>query len=158
MASASKEKQAIDKQALEERIFESSLTKDIASSTVQKSEAVKAAIKTAAKATIKKCPICKTTLFGDMDICYGCMYRFGSDPEIEARFASASGDTCAFEWAVPEIDMQKAPNAPASVPAASGTSMFGALNDGNSCLFNKFIVELHSFLGDFLADRSVHVD
>lgn len=32
---------------------------------------------------LKLCPTCKTFVFSDMDICYGCMYRFGSDPERE---------------------------------------------------------------------------
>lgn len=26
---------------------------------------------------MKVCPVCKSTLFDDMDVCYGCMYRFG---------------------------------------------------------------------------------
>lgn len=33
---------------------------------------------------LKVCPTCKTMVFADMDTCYGCMYRFGSDPEREA--------------------------------------------------------------------------
>lgn len=32
---------------------------------------------------LKLCPTCKTFVFDDMDTCYGCMYRFGSDPERE---------------------------------------------------------------------------
>lgn len=32
---------------------------------------------------LKVCPTCKTLVFEDMDICYGCMYRFGSDPDWE---------------------------------------------------------------------------
>ena len=32
---------------------------------------------------LKLCPTCKTSVFEDMDICYGCMYRFGSDPARE---------------------------------------------------------------------------
>lgn len=28
---------------------------------------------------LKICPTCKTFVFEDMDTCYGCMYRFGSD-------------------------------------------------------------------------------
>lgn len=32
---------------------------------------------------LKLCPTCKTFVFDDMDTCYGCMYRFGSDPQRE---------------------------------------------------------------------------
>ncbi|WP_302962152.1 hypothetical protein [uncultured Adlercreutzia sp.] len=32
---------------------------------------------------MKICPTCMSKLFDDMDTCYGCMYRFGSDPERE---------------------------------------------------------------------------
>ena len=32
---------------------------------------------------LKMCPTCKTWVFADMDTCYGCMYRFGTDPERE---------------------------------------------------------------------------
>lgn len=32
---------------------------------------------------LKRCPTCKTLVFADMDVCYECMYRFGSDPERE---------------------------------------------------------------------------
>ncbi len=34
---------------------------------------------------MKVCPICKTKLFEDMEVCYGCMYRFGSNPRLEQR-------------------------------------------------------------------------
>ena len=36
---------------------------------------------------MKTCPICKTQLFDDMEVCYGCMYTFGSKPELEQRTA-----------------------------------------------------------------------
>ncbi len=42
---------------------------------------------------MKICPVCKSTLFDDMDVCYGCMHRFeGEDglPE-EARSVSLEG-------------------------------------------------------------------
>ena len=32
---------------------------------------------------MKVCPVCKTTLFEDMEVCYGCLYRFGSEPALE---------------------------------------------------------------------------
>ena len=34
---------------------------------------------------MKTCPVCKTQLFDDMEVCYGCMYTFGSKPELEQR-------------------------------------------------------------------------
>ncbi len=34
---------------------------------------------------MKTCPVCKTMLFDDMEVCYGCMYRFGSKPHLEGR-------------------------------------------------------------------------
>ncbi len=34
---------------------------------------------------MKICPVCKATLFDDMAICYSCMYRFGSNPDLERR-------------------------------------------------------------------------
>ena len=33
---------------------------------------------------MKICPVCESTLFDDMDTCFGCLYRFGSDPALEA--------------------------------------------------------------------------
>lgn len=36
------------------------------------------------------CPVCESALFDDMDTCFGCLYRFGSDPALEeARGATA---------------------------------------------------------------------
>lgn len=32
---------------------------------------------------MKMCPVCRTTLFEDMEVCYGCLYRFGSEPALE---------------------------------------------------------------------------
>ncbi|MDO4290909.1 MAG: hypothetical protein Q4C41_06750 [Eggerthellaceae bacterium] len=34
---------------------------------------------------MKTCPVCRTTLFDDMDTCYGCMYRFGSNAALEEK-------------------------------------------------------------------------
>lgn len=36
---------------------------------------------------LKCCPTCKALVFADMDVCYECMYRFGSDLEREAAVA-----------------------------------------------------------------------
>ena len=29
---------------------------------------------------MKTCPVCKATVFDDMDVCYGCLYRFSATP------------------------------------------------------------------------------
>lgn len=34
---------------------------------------------------MKVCPTCKARAFDDADICYGCMYRFGSEPTREVQ-------------------------------------------------------------------------
>ncbi len=88
---------------------------------------------------MKRCPVCKATLFDDMDTCYGCMYRFGSKPE----------------W---EQEMQKGARACAQKPLESGEGVerrapFAPGNEG--CLLGDFLVQLHRFLGDFLVDAGV---
>lgn len=35
--------------------------------------------------SIKECPVCKAKVFEDMDICFNCMYLFGSNLELESR-------------------------------------------------------------------------
>ena len=35
---------------------------------------------------LKKCPVCGSSCFSDMDVCYGCLHRFGSG---EARIEVA---------------------------------------------------------------------
>ncbi len=56
---------------------------------------------------MKTCPICKTTLFEDMEVCFGCMYRFGSRPDLEAaeeasdKGAEKHGDPSEGEAALP---------------------------------------------------------
>ena len=39
---------------------------------------------------MKICPVCESTLFDDMDTCFGCLYRFGSDPALEAARSAAA--------------------------------------------------------------------
>ena len=48
---------------------------------------------------MKICPVCESTLFDDMDTCFGCLYRFGSDPALEAaRSAKAVPWSVAGGW------------------------------------------------------------
>lgn len=78
---------------------------------------------------MKRCPVCEATLFEDMDTCFGCMYRFGTRPDLEqqAETRSQAGQ-------------------PGSGAAATAPE---------SCLLGQFLVELHRFLGDFLVDARV---
>ena len=39
---------------------------------------------------MKVCPVCQTMLFEDMEVCYGCLYHFGSEPALE----KARGGAC----------------------------------------------------------------
>ena len=51
---------------------------------------------------MKTCPVCRTMLFDDMDTCYGCMYRFGSNVALEEkvkREIDAAGKGAAEEGA-----------------------------------------------------------
>lgn len=36
---------------------------------------------------MKICPVCGATVFDDMDVCYGCMHRFGEDSATDANDA-----------------------------------------------------------------------
>lgn len=40
---------------------------------------------------MKRCPVCQTMLFEDMDVCYGCLHRFpeGDDPAGEGAIDAA---------------------------------------------------------------------
>lgn len=42
---------------------------------------------------MKQCPVCKTNVFSDMDTCYGCMYKFGSNTELEEKAESAKKES-----------------------------------------------------------------
>ena len=39
---------------------------------------------------MKECPVCSAVTFDDMDICYGCLHRFGGADAIAAS-ATAGG-------------------------------------------------------------------
>jgi len=75
---------------------------------------------------MKICPACKSKLFDDMDTCFGCMYRFGTDPEREREAEALSwppsledvNEGAVFEEAVP----WPAGSGPAPCPAAPPAS------------------------------------
>lgn len=49
---------------------------------------------------MKTCPVCKAAVFDDMRTCFGCMYRFGSNAELEgcgALDVAAAGEECPGE-------------------------------------------------------------
>ncbi len=90
---------------------------------------------------MKRCPVCKTMLFDDMGTCYGCMYRFGSKPDLESR-------------------AQRQMEVPAIMDAAGagGAERDGLQTPGTQTRsLGEFLVQFHRFLGDFLADASVKV-
>ena len=64
---------------------------------------------------MKTCPVCKTSLFDDMEVCYGCMYAFGSKPELEQRAAQERART--------EIPLQGAQQSPQSDAPMAGWSI-----------------------------------
>jgi hypothetical protein len=84
---------------------------------------------------LKKCPVCGATLFDDAKICYGCMYEFGSDSELEIKKRNSQN---------PILDQ---------TIATDDSEEKSATND----LFCEFLVEFHGFLGDFLFDRKIEV-
>lgn len=62
---------------------------------------------------MKTCPICNTTLFDDMDVCYGCMYSFGSKPELERKAQEAASASAPVTEAIERAETVH----PLAVPA-----------------------------------------
>lgn len=38
---------------------------------------------------MKACPICKSMSFDDMEICFGCMHRFGEESLVASKLSNA---------------------------------------------------------------------
>ena len=115
----------------------------------------------ASDAGIKKCPVCKTTLFDDMDTCYGCMYKFGSSPELEASAGMAAMASAPVEAVADTASITQAASTATASPATTAVldvPIFSASSAESGCLFNKFLVEFYGFLGDFIADGKVNVN
>ena len=63
---------------------------------------------------MKRCPVCQTMLFEDMDVCYGCLHRFpeGDDPAGEGAIDAArerqalKGASLAMD--LPQIELKPA--------------------------------------------------
>lgn len=77
-------------------------------------------------------------MFDDMDTCYNCMYRFGSNEKLEESVAA---------------DGAGSPRAAGSSDASAAPTTADVAADG---LLAEFLVELEGFLRQFLADRLVH--
>lgn len=73
--------------------------------------------------------MCSAAVFADMDTCFNCMYRFGSNEALEAA-PPAEEDPAARKLAE---------------------------RRGEACLLGEFLVEFEGFLRDFLVDRKVDV-
>lgn len=74
---------------------------------------------------MKTCPVCKATVFDDMDTCYGCMHRFGGDDP-----GLGSGLEGAFDFAVPfedELWEEYAAQEPRSPAEGKGTGDAGGV-------------------------------
>lgn len=105
---------------------------------------------------LKLCPTCKTWVFADMETCYGCMYRFGSDPEreeaarreyegsdfpehgVDAKGEGASEGTMAMPWPPPVESHRDGAGVPGSVmglekPCSGNES--AAASEGSSAVF-----------------------
>ncbi len=71
---------------------------------------------------MKTCPVCSATTFDDMEVCYGCLHRFGSEePATEvAQVAPAAGEALQPALAVGEATLPELATGEAAqpVPAA----------------------------------------
>lgn len=81
---------------------------------------------------MKTCPICNTTLFDDMETCYGCMYTFGSKPELEAKAHKPSAPEAAETKVIEPVPVgaAAASAAPAAVQPAAPHSAASAAKPG----------------------------
>lgn len=92
---------------------------------------------------MKQCPVCNSAIFDDMDICYGCMYRF-DDPSVDHH---------------PESEQPHHPGCEEVSETAFDELAGQKINNGTEAteLFDHFLVEFHRFLGDFLVNRGVKI-
>lgn len=83
---------------------------------------------------LKTCPVCRTNVFDDMDVCFNCMYRFGSNEKLEEALARES---------------------PSDMTTGPPRGMCETAR-GDKCLFGEFLVEFDRFLGRFIGDHLIH--
>lgn len=55
---------------------------------------------------MKTCPICNAKTFDDMDVCYGCLHRFGKE-----RFSPSSGSGESGSNGKVDLEVKQAPGA-----------------------------------------------
>lgn len=112
---------------------------------------------------VKTCPVCHARLFADMDTCFNCMYRFGSNPALEAKAAEraqaqpmhgAAEGPPSEEGSQPSepLDGVQPPKAAASGGRLPAQERAVAADER---LLSELLVELHGFLGQFLLDRGI---
>lgn len=85
---------------------------------------------------MKICPVCESALFDDMETCFGCLYRFGSDPALEAARSAAAmpwpvsleGERTVF--VVPEQEDENGPAADRGAGGRRGGGGGGPANIG----------------------------
>lgn len=65
---------------------------------------------------MKQCPVCKSRCFDDMDVCYGCMHRFGE--EVPGRPDSPACDDVPFEVEEPAEPLPEWRGRDCEAPAA----------------------------------------
>ena len=100
----------------------------------------------------KKCPVCKSGVFDDMDTCYNCMYRFGSNPELEKRADDVPSEL------PEEVDRETEKAASGSEAAVKNRNSASVDAPTGCALFVEFLVQFQGFLRDFLLDSKVRVD
>ena len=113
---------------------------------------------------LKTCPHCHTRLFDDMTFCYECMRELDESrpdsPDQEGSPTNSSeeipeGDLC--EAAVPSEHARRRVLHSEGDPGCEGTAHAGdGICEGND-LFGLFLIELSSFLEQFVSDRIVGV-
>lgn len=72
---------------------------------------------------MKVCPVCGSALFDDMPVCFGCLYQFGSDPELEKRRSSAGKDDCSQSWS--ELVDEKTTSVPLAIASPNKAGVEG---------------------------------
>lgn len=125
---------------------------------------------TRAETDVKTCPVCRARLFVDMDTCFNCMYRFGSNLALEAKaaeraHAQVGHDLQRSKESAPPKEEAEMPSASVEtqlqgerdqmVPDQPVGTPLTASGKPDERLLRELLVELHGFLGQFLLDRGI---
>ncbi len=115
---------------------------------------------------VKTCPVCRARLFADMDTCFNCMYRFGSNLALEAKAAErnhaqlrdgagevpSAQEKPTMEAGEEECLLSEGIEAARENPASKPSAL---PERSDERLLSELLVELHGFLGQFLLDRGI---